>query len=293
MGSNTTVRKLVVGNDKSRDREFEFSISNFEYIKKIVKENTGINLTEAKEQLVYSRLARRLRALGLTTFNAYTIYLESNYEKELVELTNAITTNLTSFFREEHHFDYMSKIFLPEIYQEKRAEKSLRIWSAGCSTGEEPYSIAITLKENIPPGQGWDIKVLATDLDTNVVQHAKDGIYLEDRIEGMKSDRIKKWFTNGSGDQAGNVKVSAKLQEMITFKQLNLMDQWPMKGKFDLIFCRNVVIYFDKPTQKILFDRYAEMLTPKGHLIVGHSENLFKVTDRYELLGKTIYRKRD
>ncbi len=295
MSANNTARKLdsagILDNKNAREREFDFSKSNFEYIKKLVKQNTGIHLTDAKQQLVYSRLARRLRSLKLSTFNEYTEYLETNYDQEIVELTNAITTNLTSFFREPHHFEFMSDVFLPYIYKQKKVEKTLRIWSAGCSTGEEPYSIAMTLKENVPPIKNWDIKVLATDLDTNVVQKAKSGVYADERIVGMKPERIKKWFTSGAGTQAGNVKVSPKLQDYITFKQLNLMDQWPMNGKFDLIFCRNVVIYFDKPTQKILFDRYADLLTPTGYLIVGHSETLFKVTDRFKLLGKTIYQK--
>jgi len=298
MSAQNAVRQIsggksanILGAKDGKEREFEFSKSNFEYIKNLVKQNTGINLTEAKQQLVYSRLARRLRALGLATFNNYTDYLESNYEIEIVELTNAITTNLTSFFREGHHFEFMSNTFLPDIYKQKKLDKTIRIWSAGCSTGEEPYSIAMTLKENMPSSKDWDIKVLATDLDTNVVEKARSGVYADERIAGMKAEYIKKWFIKGTGEQAGNVKISSKLQELITFKQLNLMDQWPMKGKFDLIFCRNVVIYFDKPTQKILFDRYAEMLTANGYMIVGHSENLFKVTDRFELLGKTIYRK--
>lgn len=299
MIENNTARKIdngsstnMINKQSGREREFEFSRTNFDYIRDLVKQNTGINLTDAKQQLVYSRLARRLRALGLKTFNDYTNYLENNFDVELIELTNAITTNLTSFFRESHHFDFLAKTFLPEVYKKKMLTgKTIRIWSAGCSTGEEPYSIAMTLKENQPAGKDWDIKLLATDLDTNVVQTAKSGVYTEERIVDMKAERIRKWFTKGSGEQDGKVKASHKLQELITFKQLNLMDPWPMKGKFDLIFCRNVVIYFDKPTQKVLFDRYADMLSPGGYMIVGHSENLFKVTDRFELLGKTIYRK--
>lgn len=282
---NTSEQTTVKG------REFKFTKSDFNYIKDLVKRNTGINLSDAKQQLVYSRLARRLRSLGLTSFILYTEYLEDNYDKEIVELTNAITTNLTSFFREPHHFEFLAKQFLPEIYKKKFTNRSIRIWSAGCSTGEEPYTIAMTLKENMPPGNNWDVKLLATDLDTNVVDKAKSGIYTEERVADIEAKRLKKWFTKGSGAHDGNVRVSDKLRELITFKQLNLMHEWPMKGKFDLIFCRNVVIYFDKPTQKILFDRYADVLQTGGYLIVGHSETLFKVTDRFRLLGKTIYQK--
>ena len=274
-----------------KDREFVFTRADFHYIRDLVKENTGINLSDAKEQLVYSRLARRLRTLELKEFNQYTDYLESNYESEIVSLTNAITTNLTSFYRESHHFEFLEQKFLPGIYKKKASEKSLRIWSAGCSTGEEPYTIAMTIRENMPAGGKWDIKILASDLDTNVVEKASSGIYADERIADIKPQRIKKWFTRGSGMQDGNVRVSDDLKDLITFKQLNLMHQWPMKGKFDLIFCRNVVIYFDKPTQKVLFDRYADILAPGGFLIVGHSENLMKVTDRFKLHGKTIYQK--
>jgi len=297
MNTNNAARKIadtnsqgLLGINNDKETEFGFSKSNFEYIQKLVKENTGIHLSEAKQQLVYSRLARRLRALGLRTFNDYTHYLEENYDKEIIELTNAITTNLTSFFRESHHFDFLVNNFLPNIYK-KKSDKILRIWSAGCSTGEEPYSIAMTLKEKVAPAKDWNIKILATDLDSNVVNKAKSGIYTNERVDGMKPERVKKWFTKGSGSQSGNIKISPNLQALITFKQLNLMDQWPMKGQFDLIFCRNVVIYFDKPTQKILFDRYANLLATDGYLIVGHSETLFKVTDRFKLLGKTIYQK--
>ncbi|MDX1352473.1 MAG: protein-glutamate O-methyltransferase CheR, partial [Thiomicrorhabdus sp.] len=165
----------------------------------------------------------------------------------------------------------------------------IRIWSAGCSTGEEPYSIAIILKETVPAG--WDAKVIATDLDSNVVATGQRGVYQIDRLKGVTEERKKRWFLRGTGSQEGLVKVKPELQSMIEFGQLNLMGDWPIKDSIDVIFCRNVVIYFDKPTQTKLFNRYADRLPDNGHLFIGHSESLYKVSNRFELLGQTIYKK--
>jgi len=173
----------------------------------------------------------------------------------------------------------------------KGNKKHLRIWSAGCSTGEEPYSIAIALKEALPDFDDWDVKILATDLDANVVAHGKAGIYRSDRIDGLDEKRIKRWFRRGTGNNAELVKISPELQKMITFKRLNLLQEWPMSRPFDLMFCRNVVIYFDKNTQRILFDRYADILADDAYLFIGHSETLFKVSTRFDSLGQTIYQK--
>lgn len=272
-------------------REFEFTSTDFERIRKFVSEHTGIVLTEKKKDMVYGRLSKRLRKGGFNSFDAFCHALETGDEEEQEFMINAITTNLTAFFREEHHFDYLADKLIPELVEKKKHSKQLRIWSAGCSTGEEPYSIAMTLKESLPNFNEWDIKILATDLDANVVAQGQSGIYRADRITGIRDERIKRWFKRGRGDNADMVKVSPELQEMITFKRLNLLHDWPMKGPFDLMFCRNVVIYFDKETQKVLFDRYADILAPDAHLFIGHSETLYKVTSRFDSLGKTIYRK--
>jgi len=275
-----------------RDTEFRLSDRDFRHIRQLVSRHTGIALSDAKRDMVYSRLARRLRQLGLENFKAYCQLLEGDEaEAELGHFTNAVTTNLTSFFREPHHFSYLGEQLLPELYRLNAGERRLRIWSAGCSTGEEPYSIAMTVRENMPSGQDWDIRILATDLDTNVLASAERGIYTEERLQNMPQGRRRRWFHRGRGDNLGLLSAKPELREMITFRQLNLMGDWPMKGPFDIIFCRNVVIYFDKPTQSVLMERYAELMADHGHLFLGHSETLYRVTERFKLIGQTIYGK--
>lgn len=273
-------------------REYEYTEKDFKLVQKLVAEHTGINLTEAKKDLVYGRLSKRIRKLNLSTFQEYINYVNDDHESELINFINAITTNLTSFFRENHHFEYLKNKLLPELLQRNEDTRKIRIWSAGCSTGEEPYSIAITVLEALEQHPNWDVRILATDLDTNVVATATAGKYTEERITGLDKATKKRWFLKGSGDNAGFVKVSRELQEIITFKQLNLMNQWPMNGSFDIVFCRNVVIYFDKPTQRVLFDRYANILSDNGGLFIGHSETLFKVSERFKSIGNTIYEKK-
>ena len=273
------------------EREFVFTHKDFEYIRDLVGDRTGIVLSDHKVDMVYGRLARRLRQLNITSFQDYLSVLEdNNNSEELIEFTNALTTNLTSFFREPHHFDFLLKRGIPELMK-RRSNKRLRIWSAGCSTGEEPYTLAITLQEAIPNIKSWDVKILATDLDSNVVAKGQAGVYAQERVNGIDKNRLNKWFRKGRNGQSDQVMVARDLQNMITFKQLNLLNDWPMKGQFDFIFCRNVVIYFNKDTQRVLFDRYADHLADDGYLIVGHSESLHKVSDRFKLLSKTVYSK--
>ena len=272
-------------------KEFKFTDTDFQNIRKLVLEHTGICLSDIKQDMVYSRLARRLRQLNLSTFKDYLELLQQSDNEEMGNFINSITTNLTSFFREQHHFDYLKNTLLPGLMQRNADTRKIRIWSAGCSTGEEPYSLAITLKETIPDNQGWDVKILATDLDTNVISTGGAGIYSLERVNGLPASTLKRWFYRGKGSRSGMVKASSELRDMIIFKQLNLMGQWPVKPGVDIIFCRNVVIYFDKPTQRRLFDRYANTLKQDGYLFVGHSETLYKVSDRFKLLGKTIYKR--
>ena len=270
-------------------REFPMRDQDFNKIKSIAKTRTGIELGDHKKETIYSRIVRCIRRLKMSSFEQYLNYLEHNAEAELTNFINAITTNLTSFFREQHHFDFLVKEGLPDLMNRNKASKKLRIWSAGCSTGEEPYSIAITLK-NVLPGKQWNAKVLATDLDTNVVQTGKNGIYDMNRLEGLSRDIVSKNFESVPG--ADNcLRVKEPVRQLIQFNRLNLLEQWPMKGKFDIIFCRNVVIYFSKETQRELFDRYANILNPNGYLFIGHSESLHGVTKRFEPIGRTIYRK--
>jgi chemotaxis protein methyltransferase CheR len=276
-----------------QQREFAFTSDHFNRLRSLVGLHTGISITDAKRELVYSRLSRRLRLLGIDSFESYCGILEAGDADEVPQFVNAITTNLTSFFREAHHFQYLSDMVLPEIMARNSKTRQIRIWSAGCSTGEEPYSIAIVVREVLSSMRGWDIKILATDIDSGVLETGKNGIYAEERIADLSAERLQSSFRKGAGTNQGLAKVVPELQSMITFRQLNLMDVWPMRGLFDIIFCRNVVIYFSKDKQRVLFDRFANILTPKGFLFVGHSESLHEICPRFELLGKTAYTRRD
>lgn len=261
---------------------------DFQRIAGLAGRYTGIVLGEQKRDMVYGRIARRVRKLQLDSFTKYLDFLEANLQEELSSFINVITTNLTSFFRENHHFDYLKKSLLTELKRKNSATKRIRIWSAGCSTGMEPYSIAMTLiKFGI--ASDWDVKILATDLDSDVLDKARAGVYSSTEVDGLEDTLVKNYFQrNGAGKE---VRIKDKVSKFIHFKRLNLLEQWPLKGPFDFIFCRNVVIYFDKPTQKVLFDRYADMLCVGGCLFIGHSENLNGISDRFESLGNTIYRK--
>jgi len=268
-------------------KEFDFTAEDFNYLRNIVTKSTGIIAPDEKYSMYYSRLACRLRRLGLSDFSAYRQYLEKNTESEGIELVNAVTTNLTSFFREKHHFDYLRDILVPEKI--KANDKHLRIWSAGCSSGEEAYSIAMTLMQVIPDPEQWDIKILATDIDSNVLNIASSGVYDTSRVESLDINLLRQFFKKGAGANIGKVRVCPTLQQYIRFKQLNLLHKWPMRKKVDLIFCRNVVIYFDKDTKATLVDRFAGQLGNNGLLFMGHSESLYKCSERFNLLGKTIY----
>ena len=279
---------MTIAESASFDRrEFPMTDSNFKLIQKIAYSKTGISLSDHKKNMIYGRLSRRLSALNLTNFDQYCSLINQKHSPELVDFINSITTNLTSIFRESHHFDYLENVLFPRLLQKNKESRRLRIWSAGCSTGEEPYSIAMVLNK-FSEFRNWNAKILATDLDSNVVRHCKEGIYSIERIEEIKPEYKKYFSINADGV---NVTVSQEIKQWITFKQLNLMNEWPMKGPFDLIFCRNVVIYFDQPTQKKLFARYADLLSDKGVLCIGHSESLHNVSDRFVSLGKTIYEK--
>jgi len=277
---------------KDWDREFAFTDRDFHVLRRLVSQHTGISLSDAKRELVYSRLSRRLRYLHLKSFKKYSELIQSeNGSEELVHFINAITTNLTSFFREPHHFEILGSRILREYAQDKNADKRFRVWSAGCSTGEEPYSIAMTIQSSQLKQSDDDIKILATDLDSNVLETAKRGMYLREKIKNIPPQREKRWFYSNKRDHSGYIQVRPEFQNMVSFKQLNLMDEWPMRGAFNVIFCRNVVIYFNKATQKELVDRFANILTPNGYLFLGHSESLFKVSDRFKLVGQTAYQK--
>jgi chemotaxis protein methyltransferase CheR len=271
-----------------REREYTLSGPEFDQIRALVRRHTGISLADSKRELVYSRLTRRLRQLRLRSFREYIALLDDADTPELEEFTNAITTNLTSFFRERHHFDHLTESVFPELEKRNAASRRLRIWSAGCSTGEEPYSLAMTLQDSMARFRGWDVRILATDLDSRVLAFASAGEYPEERFERMPAAQRERWFAGRGG---GILSATPELKALIAFRQLNLMHPWPFRGPFDVIFCRNVVIYFDKDTQRNLFGRMADMQRPGDHLFIGHSESLFKVCDLYERIGKTVYRR--
>jgi len=270
-----------------RDAEFAF-------LRQFVYDQCGIALSEQKRQLVQGRLQRRLRALQLRDFGQYCELLKQDPESELGELASAISTNVTAFFREMHHYDLLVDKLLPEWIEQKRRDGGrLRIWSAGCSTGEEPYAIAMVLAEALErTGAKIDAKILATDLSPQALEQARRGVYAFERLGGVSDERRKRWFLRGQGEYDGLASVHPRLRELVTILPLNLLHDWPMQGPFDAIFCRNVVIYFDKPTKEKLFARYARMLPSGGYLFLGHSESMHGLSNDFELIGRTVYRKR-
>jgi len=275
----------------NRLREFAFGHEDFEALRTLVKQITGINLSDQKRELVYGRLARRLRALQLKSFAEYRELLSQDGGREIAELCNAITTNLTAFFREPHHFDYLRDHVLLPLAADPGADRRLRIWSAGCSTGEEPYSIAMTVLEAIPDLRRWDIRILATDLDSDVLERGRRGLYAVDRVRGLSPQRIARFFTQRQERDGPYFQVAPEVAALVTFKQLNLMHPLPMKGPLQAIFCRNVIIYFDKDTQRDLFSRVSRLQRPGQLLFLGHSESLFKVSEEYTLIGRTVHRR--
>ena len=290
MSNGTSVPQLHDTQTMSRLREFDFSAEDFQALRKLVKDITGISLSDQKRELVYGRLARRLRALQLRSFAEYRAVLASDGGHEIILFCNAITTNLTAFFREPHHFDYLrDHVLMPMV--NSGIPRRLRIWSAGCSTGEEPYSLAMTVLECLQDARRWDVRILATDLDSDVLERGRQGVYGEERLKSVTQQRRDRFFTEHRRHDGLFYEVTPELRALISFKQLNLMHPLPMRGPLDAIFCRNVVIYFDKDTQRELFGRVAHLQRPGDLLFLGHSESLFKVSEAYSLIGKTVYRR--
>jgi chemotaxis protein methyltransferase CheR len=273
------------------EREFDFTDADFQSLVKLAHEHAGISLAESKRNLVYSRLSRRLRTLGLRSFQDYRDYLAAN-SAELESFINAISTNLTKFFREAHHFEHLRTHVAAGFAQTavRRSSARLRIWSAGCSTGEEPYTIAAVLKREIPGIHRYDVRILATDIDTEVIAKGVRGEYPPASIEDVPRP-YREFFQPGSGDRPGTIVMGDELRSLIAFRRLNLMEPWPFGGKFDAIFCRNVMIYFDAPTKSTLIDRFAQQLHPDGWLYIGHSESLIGSHPKLDLVGRTTYRR--
>jgi len=265
-------------------KEFNFTRSDFERVRALIYQRAGISLAESKQEMVYSRLARRLRATGIDSFGRYLDDLEAGrLGEEWESFTNALTTNLTSFFREAHHFPLLAE------HLKKLHDGPITIWCSASSTGEEPYSIAMTACEAFntltPP-----VQIIATDIDTNVLTTGANGVYGIERLDKMAPERARRFFLRGRGEQEGLARVRPELRQLVTFRQLNLLgDKWPLTGQFDVIFCRNVMIYFDKATQRKILSRFVPLMKPHALLFAGHSENFLYVSDALKLRGKTVY----
>ena len=272
--------------------------AEFTYIKELVYRMTGIVLADHKKVMVQSRLNIRLRSNNMSSYKEYVHELKNNKkfaDQELPELVNRITTNKTDFFRENHHFIFLKEKYFPafEKHCMKTGKKKLRIWCAAASTGEEPYTIAMTANEYFGSKPGWDIKIYASDIDTNVLRIASDGVYKEERLGPVSDTLRKKYFTTSHEKGTTMYHVKPELKSKISYKKLNLLEfPYVLPEKVDIIFCRNVIIYFDKPTQRKIFDEFENHLTDEGFLIIGHSETMFGISDHYKFLGHTIYQKK-
>ena len=254
--------------------EFAFGPEDFRKIARILHADAGIALTESKATLVYSRLAKRLRALGLRSFREYCALVEgAEGLDERQAMLAALTTNVTRFFREPHHFDHLRDQVMPKLAERARAGGRVRLWSAACSSGQEPYSMAITVLSALPEAADLDVKILATDIDPNMIAEGRAGLYREDAVSPIPLDLRRKWFSKASGDGT-RWSASDELRRLVSFRELNLIGDWPMRGRFDVIFCRNVVIYFDEPTQERIWSRFTPLLNPDGVLYIGHSERV-------------------
>lgn len=276
----------MVGNK----REFAYTDEDFRFVVRMAKQLAGIVLSEHKRDMVYSRLARRVRKLELDSIREYCELLESDPQgEEIGNFVNAITTNLTSFFRESHHFEHLEDVLIELV--KRKGQQRVRLWSAGCSAGMEAYTMAMTILETFGDIRNLDIKILATDIDTNILAFAQAGIYPEKEVEKVPANLREKYFTRVAGARGVEYEVKPIMKSLVSFKRLNLMEDWPMKGPFDIIFCRNVVIYFDKQTQEKLFTKFANILTKGGYLYIGHSETIRGVSDRFKYAEKTIYQK--
>jgi chemotaxis protein methyltransferase CheR len=270
-------------------REYKFSDADFRALAKLAHEHSGIVLPDAKRNLVYGRLSRRLRALGLNTFEDYRRYLAEHSDQEFEFFINALSTNLTKFFRENHHFEHFAKeVVAPLAATPGSAGRRLRVWSAGCSTGEEPHSIALVLGAEIKDIARRDIKILATDIDTEVLRRASLGVFSAESVATVPAN-YRGALSRVQGDDT--VVVDQSVRSLISFGQLNLMNDWPMRGPFDALFCRNVMIYFDQPTKVRLVDRFTDLLRVGGWLYIGHSESLIGTHPRLKLAGRTIYQR--
>ncbi|MFN3531886.1 MAG: CheR family methyltransferase [Candidatus Brocadia sp.] len=276
--------------------DIDINDKEFSLFQRLIYDESGINLTPAKKELLKSRLMKRLRERSLTSFKEYYKYVteEDTTGEEMVSMLDCISTNLTEFFREAAHFDFLAEKVLPALLENKRKkrEKKIRIWCAGCSTGEEPYSISMILAECIERLCEWDIKILATDLSTRVLKKAMQGVYTKDRLRGIPLQMLNAYFEKVGHNLKDHYKIKDFLRNLIVFRRLNLTDEiFPFKGQFDFIFCRNVMIYFDKQTQSELVSKFYKYLVPDGYFFIGHSESLAGTDTKFRYVRPTIYQK--
>jgi chemotaxis protein methyltransferase CheR len=278
--------------------QFGISDREFQRFRALVSLQTGIALSESKRQLVCSRLGKRLRHYGYATFGEYYEHLMERDPDglELLRMINAITTNKTDFFREAHHFAFFGSEVLARLaaQADTGTARRLRVWSAGCSSGEEPYSIALTLLESLPHPGSWDVRILASDIDTEMLAQGEEGVYPEDRLVTVAPTLQERYFVRGRGAQAGLVRIRRAARELVAFRRINLRhDSWPIRASFDCIFCRNVIIYFDRALQQTVVRRLVGLLKPGGYLFLGHSESLLGMQLGLKSLGHTVYQKAD
>lgn len=270
--------------------EFGFDRGDFDFIANTLYSDAGIHLPASKANLVYSRLAKRLRTLGLESFRDYCTFVGSESgADERAQMISALTTNVTRFFREPHHFEHLKTKLLAPSIKDIKGNRRFRIWSAGCSSGQEPFSIALTILSQVPDARSFNVRVLATDINPHVLDMARKGIYSGEEVSSIPADMRLSW-TEPAG--SGAVKLDDGLRALVAYRQLNLMGGWPMSGPFDAIFCRNVIIYFDEATQKKMLTRMAAMIRPGGFLYLGHSERLIGPAEsQFKVDGTTVYRK--
>ncbi|MBI4879119.1 MAG: protein-glutamate O-methyltransferase CheR [Planctomycetes bacterium] len=262
-------------------------------LRDIVFRATGISLGDARRQMLQARLVRRIRALGLSSFAEYLEHLRRHEGEETARFINAVTTNKTDFFREEHHFRFLAEEWLPEMRARaaRTGERTLRIWSAACSSGQEPYSIALTLLEALRgETSDLDIRILASDIDTDVLAAAARGAYGKEQVAAVPPELLRRWFTRGEGPNAGLYCVREPARALVQFRQINLVaPRWPIRSPIDLVFCRNALIYFDQPEKEMTVCRFAAHLRAGGHLLLGHSESLRRGATPFRHVGNTIY----
>jgi len=269
----------------------ELRDAEFHALSKLVEAHAGISLHAGKEALVKARLGKRLRQLGIRSYREYLDYLRRDDGEEFVAMLDAISTNVTYFFREPEHFAFLARRVLPRLLPARAKQRRLRFWSAGCSSGEEPYSLAIVLREKVPEHRAWDMRILATDLSTRVLTKARQGYYESEKLRDIKPELLARYFKPEDDGANERYRVVPAVRELVRFARLNLMNDWPMKGPFDVIFCRNVMIYFERETRRRLVRKFWELLDQGGMLLIGHSESLNGIPNDFSYIAPTIYQK--